>query len=285
MNVRTVLLATILASAGALAYASPADLSFDRTLTVGNSPSLTVMTGSGSIHLNPGPDSRIHIAARIRANNSWTFSSENIESRMKAIAANPPIHQNGNEVVVGERHSDLFQNISIDYDITLPRTSIISATSGSGSVQIHDVGTSLRAETGSGNIHADGIHGGADLQTGSGSIEFATTAPGDVRAQTGSGSLHLDGVAGALKAGTGSGSIDVAGKPTSDWKLNTGSGSIHLNLAAARFNVDASTGSGVIHVDQPIASSSTSHHRVVGAVNGGGPLVRASTGSGGIYVR
>jgi Putative adhesin len=287
MNVRASLLATTLAFAATAAYASPADQSFDRTLNVGNSPSVSVSTGSGYIHLNPGSDSQIHIAAHIHASSGgWMDGgSENIESRMKEIAANPPIHQNGNEVVIGERHSDLYRNISIDYDITLPRASSITAGSGSGSVEIHDVGTSLKAETGSGSIHANGIRGGADLQTGSGSIEFTATAPGDVRAQTGSGSLHLDGVNGALKAGTGSGNIDVGGKPTSDWKLHTGSGSIRLQLASAHFNVEASTGSGTIHVDQQLASSSTNRNHVSGAVNGGGPLVSASTGSGGIYIR
>ena len=288
MNVRASLLAATLAFTATAAYASPADQSFDRTLNVGSSPSVSVATGSGYIHLNPGSDSQVHIAAHIHANSGgWLDGgSENIESRMKEIAANPPIHQNGNEIVIGERHSgDLYRNISVDYDITLPHASAISASSGSGSVEIHDVGTSLRAETGSGNIRANGIHGGADLQTGSGSIEFAATAPGDVRAQTGSGSLHLNGVNGALKAGTGSGSIEVAGNPTADWKLNTGSGTIRLNLAAAHFNVDASTGSGGIHVDQQIASSNISRNHVAGAINGGGPLVRASTGSGGIEIR
>ena len=283
MNVPAALLTVALAMTAISAHA---DQSFDRTLTVGNSPSVSVTTGSGYIHLSPGSDSQVHIAAHLHASQGSFFdSSDSIESRMKTIAANPPIHQSGNEVVIGERHSDLYQNITIDYDITLPRASAISTTSGSGGIEIHDVGASLRAETGSGSIRANGIHGGADLQTGSGSIDFTTTASGDVRAQTGSGSLHLDGVAGSLKAGTGSGNIEVAGKPTADWKLNTGSGSIRLDLAAAHFNVDASTGSGGIHVDQPLASSSTSNHRVTGAVNGGGPLVRASTGSGGIYIR
>ncbi len=54
MNARASFLATAFAFAATAAYASPADQSFDRTLNVGNSASVSVSTGSGSIHLSPG---------------------------------------------------------------------------------------------------------------------------------------------------------------------------------------------------------------------------------------
>ncbi len=276
---------TILAAASISAHAAD----FDRTLSVGNSPNVSVSTGTGYIHLRPGNGSQVHIIGHVRASNDGWFggSSADIDRRISEIVAAPPITQSGNEVTIGQRHNnDLYQHIVIDYDITLPTASVIAASSGSGSLDIQDVGSSLKAESGSGSVRAHGIHGPATLQTGSGQIELDETAPGDVRAQTGSGSIHLNGISGGLTARTGSGSIEATGKPTSDWKLDTGSGSIHLTVGNAPFTLNASTGSGGIQVAQPIAmQSALNRHHVSASVNGGGPTISTSTGSGDIRIQ
>ncbi|NYF80187.1 DUF4097 family beta strand repeat-containing protein [Granulicella arctica] len=286
MKAITLLAALTLTTATAFAT----DRTFDRTLSVSSTPNVSVSTGSGNIHLHPGSDSQIHIIGRIHANNNgWFSTSSDVEGRINQIVGNPPIQQNGAEVVIGEHHGDngLYRNISVDYDVTLPRASNIVANSGSGDVHIEDVGSSLKANTGSGNIDAHGIHGIANLETGSGNIDFDETATGDVRAQTGSGNIHLNGIAGGLRAGTGSGDITIAGNPTTDWKLETGSGNIRLNLgSSARYHLDASTGSGDVHVEQPITmQGSLTKHHINGTVNGGGPTLRAETGSGDIEIR
>ncbi len=284
---KTLFIAALLSTA-----ALAADKSFDRTLTVSSTPNVSVNTGSGNVHLHPGSDSQIHIAAHIHSNNNGWFggsSSSDVESRMNRIASNPPIQQAGNDITIGDRqhNNDLYRNLSIDYDVTLPKASVVMASTGSGDVIIDDVGTSLKANTGSGNVHAHGIHGAADLETGSGNIELQETSGGDVRAQTGSGNVHLEGIAGGLRAGTGSGDIEIAGNPMTEWKLETGSGNIHMNLgSAAHFNLNASTGSGSVDVAQPILmQGSLNKHHVSGAVNGGGPVLRADTGSGNIEIR
>ncbi len=283
MKVRTLLTTAALAIA-TVAFA--ADGSFDRTLNVGASPTLNVSTGSGNIRLRPGSDNQVHIVGHIHANHGWM--SGDVDSRVQQIASNPPIVQNGNDITIGERHnSDLYRNISIDYDITTPRASNLAATTGSGDVDIQNVGASLKVQSGSGNVHAHGIQGTAVLGTGSGDIDFQQTAPGDVKAETGSGNITLRGLSGALKSSTGSGNIEVDGQPTTDWKLSTGSGNIHLAVGSGtRFNLDADTGSGSINVQQPITmQGSLNRHHIAGVVNGGGPTIRANTGSGDIQIR
>jgi DUF4097 and DUF4098 domain-containing protein YvlB len=210
-----------------------------------------------------------------------------VDSRIQQIINNPPIVQNGNEITIGERHNnDLYRNISIDYDVTLPKTSAINAATGSGDVQIQDVGATLKAQSGSGSVRAHGIQGPATLGSGSGDIELQQTGPGDVKAETGSGSIRLNGLNGALKASTGSGDIEAAGQPTTDWKLSTGSGSVRLIVGNAHFNLDADTGSGSINVSQPITmQGSLNKHHISGVVNGGGPTIRVGTGSGDIQIK
>jgi Putative adhesin len=278
----------VLAATAALTFAAAttafADNSFDRTLNVSSSPNVSVSTGSGYIHLRPGSDSQVHIVAHIHSNHGWMGGGD-VDSRIQQIVNNPPIVQNGNDITIGEHNNDLFRNISIDYEITLPRASTLAATTGSGDVDIQDVGASLKAQSGSGTVRAHGIKGPATLGTGSGDIELQQTGPGDVKAETGSGSIRLQGLSGALKAGTGSGDIEADGQPTTDWKLSTGSGSIRLGVGNARFNLDADTGSGSINVSQPITmQGSLNRHHVAGVVNGGGPTIRANTGSGDIQI-
>ncbi len=277
--------AATLALAAATAFA--ADGNFVRTLNVSGTPNVSVSTGSGYIHLNPGSASQVHIIPHLRSSHGWMSGGSDVDSRIQQIVSNPPIVQNGNDITIGERHNnDLYRNVSIDYDITLPKASAINAATGSGDVQIQDVGASLKAQSGSGSVRARGIQGPATLGTGSGDIELQQTGPGDVKAETGSGSIHLNGLAGALKASTGSGDIEAAGQPTTDWKLSTGSGSVRLTVGNAHFNLDADTGSGSINVSQPITmQGSLNRHHVSGVVNGGGPTIRIGTGSGDIQIK
>ena len=288
------------------AYA--AEATFDKTLSVSPNPEVTISTGSGYIHVSPGSDSQLHVIGHVHANRGWFDNNSNMDAQVKEVAANPPIHQNGNSIKIGEEShgfENLYRNISIDYDITLPKASTLKAGTGSGDMQIHDldsgvsassgsgdikvqnIGANSKLETGSGSIDANGVRGAVYLETGSGDIRVQQTAAGDVKAQTGSGSIRANGVAGGLKAGTGSGNIEINGQPTSDWKLDTGSGSIHLGLGSgAKFTLNAETGSGTVHVDQPISmQGDLNKHHIRGVVNGGGPTIHAETGSGNITIK
>jgi hypothetical protein len=302
MTLRTLLATALLVPATAV---FAADGTFDKTLTLEGAPSVTVRTGAGYVHVYSGPDSRVHITGHVHAR-PGLFSSD-ADARVQQILASPPIVQTGNIVLIGPAHedSDLYRNISIDYDVLTPSSTTLKAQSGSGNLEIggiagevigqsgsgeihaDNIGANARLETGSGAIRATNVHGAANLQTGSGSIDLALTAPGDVRAQTGSGGIHIDGVSGSLHAGTGSGSIEVAGNPTSDWRVNSGSGSIRMKLSDdAHFTLNADTGSGEIRVDRPIVmQGALNRHHVSGTVNGGGPTIRASTGSGEVTIR
>jgi hypothetical protein len=282
-----------LASAAAIftltvATAFAADGSFERTLSAGSSPNVSVTTGSGYIRLHPGSGDQVHIVAHLHSSHGWMSGGSDTDSRIQQIIANPPIVQSGNNIAIGPEHhnGDLYRNISIDYDVSLPHDSTINSTTGSGDIDIQDVGTSVKAQSGSGSVHVHGVQGMTTLGTGSGDIDLQQIGPGDVKAETGSGSIQLRGLNGALKASTGSGDITAEGQPTSDWKLSTGSGSVRLTLGNAHFNLDADTGSGDISVAQPMTmQGSLNHHHVSAVVGGGGPTIRVGTGSGDISIK
>src|SRR5579875_2891780 len=171
MNLRPLLRTAILS----VTTVALADNTFDRTLNVSAQPDLYVSTGSGNIHITPGSGSQIHIIGHVHA--GWSAFGD-VNGRVQRIIENPPITQSGNTVHVGEvtDHS-LFNNISIDYDISVPQDVALNLHSGSGDVEVDNVGRFLSGTSGSGNVRAHGIHGPADVESGSGDLELEDTAP------------------------------------------------------------------------------------------------------------
>jgi hypothetical protein len=270
---------TILALTPAALFA--AEGTFDKTLTVNGAATLAIDTGSGYIHITPGPAGAIHIVGHVHS--STGLFSGSPEETVRRVTDNPPIVQNGDNVEVG-MHTH-YNNVSIDYVVTAPRGTSVTANSGSGNVNITGLSAPLKASTGSGDIYANDLTGDVALSTGSGEIHALMNGAHYTKAETGNGTIKLEGVTGGLYAQTGSGDIQISGQPGDNWKLETGSGSVTLNTGHAAYNLEASTGSGDVHSDPPLTTHGTlNHHHITGEINGGGPTVRIDTGSGDIRI-
>jgi Toastrack DUF4097 len=279
MHLRRAAAILVLALTPAALFA--AEGTFDKTLTVNGPASLHIGTGSGYIHITPGPAGSIHIIGHVHSGMGW-FSGSPADS-VRSVTDNPPIVQNGNNIEVGQHKH--YHNISIDYVVTAPPGTTVDAGSGSGDINITNLNAPLKASTGSGDIYANDLTGDVALGTGSGDIHAWMSGAHYVKAETGSGTIQLEGVTGGLYAETGSGDITASGHPGDGWKLETGSGSVTLNTGHSAFNLDASTGSGDVHSDPPLTTHGTlNHHHVTGEINGGGPIVRVETGSGDIRI-
>lgn len=253
-------------------------LSFDRTLSVSGAAELAVSTGSGDIQITRSSGNQIHIHGRIHVNR------EGREEEGRQIAANPPIEQNGDMIRVGQ-HQEKWRGISIDYQIEAPAGTLLAANSGSGNITDEGVGQNAKLQTGSGDIRATGLEGPFTVKTGSGNIVAEQSGQGDVVAQTGSGDIELKDIHGGFRGQTGSGEIKASGIPSSSWNLQTGSGTIELWTGNAPVTLDASTGSGSVTTDHEMTvQGSFDHHHIRGNLNGGGPTIRAETGSGEIHI-
>jgi hypothetical protein len=276
MNIRFAVAAVLaLTTLPALA----AEATFDRTLNVSGRVDLTVISGSGNIHLTAGSGNQIVIHGKVTCR-----MHDDCDSRVREIADHPPIEQTGNIVHIGVQHEG-WNNVSIDYEVQAPADAYLKANSGSGDVIDDGIGDNAKLGTGSGNIHASGLRNGFTVNTGSGDIVAEGSGSGDVHAHTGSGNITLNGLNGSLIAGTGSGDIKATGSPAGDWKLTTGSGNIELWPGSAGFNLDAHTGSGEVHSDHEMTvQGSFDHHHIQGRVNGGGPQVYVQTGSGDVRI-
>jgi DUF4097 and DUF4098 domain-containing protein YvlB len=317
----TILMATAVLTVGARPASASARGEFERTLKVNGTVNLQVETGSGSVDVRTGSSTEVHVIGHIWANN-WL--GDNAEEKVKRIQSNPPIQQSGNDIRIGHIDDpELKHNISISYEVVVPTTTDLGASSGSGSqtisgisgpleanagsgsLKISSIGSSVRAHTGSGtidingakgtvyaragsgSIHAMDVAGGFDGKTGSGHLTLEQTAPGSVRAETGSGGLELHNVRGSLQAQAGSGNIKAEGAATGSWTVHTGSGSVQLRLPQdASFDLNAHTGSGSINLSHPVTvQGAIGRKEVRGKVGGGGVPVEVQTGSGNILIQ
>ena len=277
--------------------------SFDRSFQVNGPVNLEVLTKSGDIIVRPGSGNTVSIHARIHSGNSW-FGGDH-KAEVQELQNNPPIKQNGNGIRIDYVNMN---NISIDYEITVPKETTIRThtgsgdqqvdgikgnvdlESGSGDLKLSSLAGEMRFQTGSGNVSGRDLAGPARIKAGSGDIQIEEKGAGDVEIRTGSGNITVDGIDGGFHAEAGSGDIHANGSPKNMWNVRTGSGNVNLRVPSeAAFDVDVSSSSGSVTMGHPVATTvqgrvQESKKSVVGKVRGGGPTVSVHTGSGNISV-
>ena len=314
----------VLATALLLASALPASaqrVAFERSYTVGSTPTLDVTTIRGKIDVSVGTADRIEV--RGSATVRWGLSSPTEAYELvKKIAANPPMQQEGDTVRLRPPSSPEEQRaMTVAYDVTVPRGTIVRTSSDSGettivgvagrvsirtesaSISVRDLGGDTDVTTQSGAVNADSVAGnlnvstqssrvsarnlgaGLRVRTQSGAVEGTFRGPGTVDIGTASSAIDLVGVNGALTATSNSGRIRVSGLPSAPWQVTSGSGSFDLDFdSSATLTLDARSGSGSVRVDGSALQGSTSKGAASGTVGGGGPLVRANSRSGSIRI-
>ncbi|HXJ95369.1 MAG TPA: DUF4097 family beta strand repeat-containing protein [Terriglobia bacterium] len=295
--------------------------SFERSLHVTGPVDLQVSTGSGAIHVRAGDSQTVQVRGTIKARDHGSGMSA--EDKVRQLESNPPLEQDGNTIRIGHiSESELGRNVSISYDLVVPKqtrlraetgsgdqsvegiqgplkaatgsggiritriSSEVHAETGSGDIQVESVQGSVTANTGSGSIRANGVAGEFSGETGSGDVRLEQSAPGRVRVSTGSGSIELAGVNGPLRVDTGSGEIKAQGELAGDWRLETGSGEVTVSLPSnAGFDLHAHTDSGRITTTREITLTGTlSRNDYRGKVGSGGYLLDVKTGSGDIRI-
>jgi len=281
------------------AFASVAG-TFDRSYQVNGPVDLEVLTRSGDIVIRNGAAGAVSIHGKIHVGISW-FGDHKAD--VEAIHNNPPIRQNGNSIRVDYVNVN---NVSIDYEITVPEDTAvrthsgsgdqtveglkgnIDLQSGSGDMKLARLAGDMHFQTGSGDVHGHDLAGPARVKATSGDINIEETGQGDVEIRTGSGDITVKGVNGGFHAEAGSGNVRCQGTPRNLWSVRTGSGSVTLQLPPdAALDVDLSSNSGSVKTNHPVTTTvqgQVQEHRksVVGKVRGGGPAISVHTGSGNI---
>jgi eukaryotic-like serine/threonine-protein kinase len=191
----------------------------------------------------------------------------------------------------------------IEFKICLPKTYNIKLSSASGNLSANDLNGKAQMRSSSGNLNLTQVQGlilaktaggninltacgsEADLDTLGGNI-LVRDCDGYVRAKTAGGNLLIENANDGIDAQTLGGNIQAAisDKPKKDCKLTAQSGGIQVRLdKQLAINVAATAHSGLIvapfHSEIQKSNGQRSLHDVL---NGGGPLLSATTQSGNI---
>jgi Putative adhesin len=258
---------------------------FERTLKVSGTVDLDLMTDSGGIVVTPGPPGSVHIRAILKGQLGWMFGgSADIESRIRRLEQNPPIHQTGNTIQVGHVARNELRGISMRLEIITPPDAKLRARADSGGIRVDGIKGPVDCHTDSGGVEARNI--GSEVRAGadSGGIHIRNVQ-GPVYARADSGGIEALDVAGAIDAQTDSGGINVAQTKPDIIHAKADSGGAHVRLASnAGYDVRASSDSGHVSVAEVVVRGTISKHRTEGKVRGGGPLVDVHAGSGTVTV-
>jgi hypothetical protein len=276
---------------------------FDRSYQVNGNVDLEVLSRSGDITVRNGAAGAVSVHATIHSSNGW-FGGDH-KADVQQLQSNPPIHENGNSIRIDYVN---INNISIDYEITVPEDTALRAhtgsgnqtvegltgnvdlESGSGDLKLARLTGEMRFQTGSGNVRGRELSGPARVKAGSGDIEIEEMGAGDIDIRTGSGNITVSGINGGFHAEAGSGDIHGKGLPKNMWSIRTGSGNVKLNVPTdAAFDVDISSSSGSVTLGHPVTTTIQGQIRenrksVIGKVHGGGPTISVHTGSGDVQV-
>ena len=139
--------------------------------------------------------------------------------------------------------------------------------------------------TQSGNISTDGLTGAVQAQTAAGNMRF-NGIKGPISGRSNAGNITLANCQGTVDIRTSVGNIkaEVPTQPQHQWTLRTSTGNItgtlNSNIAV---EIDARTSTGKFLTDFMVQGNVT-RSRLLGIINGGGPLLKFRTSVGNIYL-
>ena len=282
---------------GAEGTSARAGVLYDRTFAVRPGGRLMVDLTSEDVIVRTTSDSR----ARVRVEGRGRDAER--EFRRRRFSADT----RGNELVVRTdppRRGVSMGRTNARYTVTVevPRRFSAALDLGSGDVEVGSLRGDLAVDVGSGDVSVSDVDGDRiALDTGSGDVT-GRALRGEVAVETGSGDVRLDRVDGRLAVSTGSGDVE-AGEVAGPSAVETGSGDVALRLrTAARTSVGTGSGDvtlrlpragfdvalsgGPVRIDRALDfDGRTDRRSASGRVNGGGPRIEVSTGSGDIRLR
>jgi DUF4097 and DUF4098 domain-containing protein YvlB len=311
MKTRMLLLAAGLVAFVPLSAFAKIERVVEKTCTVQPGGTLKVDTSGGGITVEPGAGDTVRVVARetIRADND-----AEADALLKDLTLT--IEQEGNDVVAKAKyastplgfHFGSWPPVQVSFVVTVPARFHTDLHTSGGSITVGDLTGKVFVRTSGGGIRIGQIDGTVDAGTSGGDIRLDSctgdtklnTSGGGIRAQrivgkadlrTSGGGISVKLVENALQAHTSGGGVEaaIAGTLKEDCSLSTSGGSVRVAVdKTAAFRLDAATSGGDVHANGltiRIENGGLGKSRLVGDVNGGGPLLKLRTSGGGIDVK
>ncbi|MEA2240394.1 MAG: hypothetical protein QOC81_5118 [Thermoanaerobaculia bacterium] len=256
---KRLLLTAILTIVTAAANASTLDEAFDRTFDVrpGAVFALTNTNGHITVRSWDSPRIKVHAVKHVESRDgdaaraamkALTFALSQPNGGLRIDTKYPKSSDGIFEWIAGTS-----VNLSVTYEVFLPRTMDLQIENTNGTIEASDVRGSHRIETTNGQIKLVRCSGDLNAETTNGGIEAELTAVTKGRVV----------------------------------RLETTNGNIHARLPRTlAASLDASTTNGGIDSDLPVATrGNLSKHSLRGTINGGGADLHMRTTNGSIHIQ
>jgi hypothetical protein len=223
--------------------------------------------GGGSITVETGREGEVRLQLLEQV---FASSDRDADEVLRSVEVQTAQERNEVRLIARQRNHSFWRHGQVRFTATLtvPANVRVDLGTSGGSIRVRGERSSdTRAETSGGGITIDGGTGNMTLDTSGGSIRVGTALT-------------------RLDAGTSGGGITVGyvGPKASNVVVETSGGSIRVGIDRhATLNVSASASGG--HVDfnnLGLETSERERSSVVGVLNGGGGVLRATTSGGGI---
>ena len=256
------------------------DEQFSRTFDVGPSGSLDISNVSGDIEIQGGPGTEIRVEAEKHGHGDPSLVSIEVSQTGDRV-------QIETKYTKGKRHD----HMSVDFSVTVPTGTSVSAESVSGDVTVTNAGNLLVAQSVSGEVTVETAASREDPEIGSvsGDVQVTGRKAREVEVSSVSGDViltHADCERAAMESVSGdirySGTFAKGGR----YEFESHSGDVQIYIANdIGFELTAETFSGDIESEFPLTMSGTISKREVHGVYGDGSVViEASTFSGSVTI-
>lgn len=309
MNSLTLLLAAGALAALPLTAHAKIERTVEKTFAVQPGGTLTVNTQGGDVRVVPGGDQEVRIVARQR------FPRADSEAEADEILRDLTFEltQSGNDVTVlskSDRRLSGFNwgnRVQIDFTITVPSHYATDLRTSGGDITVGNLTGKLSVHTSGGDIDLARIEGEISAVTSGGDIALSE-GTSRARLRTSGGNIRVGRVAGEAEIDTSGGDIEIRSAGSSvnastsggdvvatfeggvpaDTTLSSSGGDIVARITKpSSFRLDASTSGGEVEaagLTLTIERGGVGKNRLVGSVNGGGPLLKLRTSGGDIRI-
>jgi hypothetical protein len=311
MKTSTFLLVAGLAAVLPISASAKIERVIEKTFAVQPGGTFKAQTQGGDIRVEPGAGDTVKVVARqkIRAN-----TDAEADDLLKDLTLT--IEQQGNDVVAIAKYPDKpfgwlrgsSPPVQVDFIVTVPSHFNTDLHTSGGDITVGNLTGKMLARTSGGDVKYGQIDGTVDANTSGGDVQLAScsgatklrTSGGDVTAErivgpadlgTSGGDIVAKHVENTLQAHTSGGDIEagIAGALKGDCSLGTSGGDVTVTIdKSVACQLDASTSGGGVQaagLTITLEGGGIGKSRLVGKVNGGGPLLKLRTSGGEIEVR
>ena len=264
---------------------------------------LRVELPDADIALRVGSSDRLTIDVELGAHDmKWAL--EHLDAMdLRADATGGEVVLEADEVRM--KHRDWSRSFQLNVLIELPRRFDVDLRTDDGDVSVEGLDGELLVRTSDGDIRIGDVEGSqARIRTSDGDVRVGEviaatvevhTSDGDVDIRrlegdrfdihTSDGEIRIDDVSGVLKATTSDGDIRIGFDRVAETTLKTGDGDILL-LADGSLNADVDLrGEEIVIRGIYGFEGERDDDFAKGSLNGGGPLLRASSRDGSVVIR